>query len=64
MSEIRRLPPDKKQSAPLKLHQHPAAFPEEAEPEISYPLDLNAATAEELETLPGVLVLFVLLEQL
>lgn len=30
------------------------AFPEEAEPEISYPLDLNAATAEELETLPGV----------
>ena len=44
---VRQTEPEQPDAAEL-------AFPEEAEPEISYPLDLNAATAEELETLPGV----------
>lgn len=43
-----------RQTEPAQLDAAELAFPEEAEPEISYPLDLNAATAEELETLPGV----------
>ena len=44
---VRQTEPEQPDAAEL-------VFPEEAEPEISYPLDLNAATAEELETLPGV----------
>lgn len=43
-----------KQTEPAQPDAAELVFPEEAEPEISYPLDLNAATAEELETLPGV----------
>lgn len=43
-----------RQTEPAQSDAAELAFPEEAEPEISYPLDLNAATAEELETLPGV----------
>lgn len=43
-----------RQTEPVQPDAAELAFPEEAEPEISYPLDLNAATAEELETLPGV----------
>ena len=42
-----------RQTEPAQPDAAELAFPEEAEPEISYPLDLNAATAEELETLPG-----------
>ena len=41
-----------RQTEPAQPDAAELAFPEEAEPEISYPLDLNAATAEELETLP------------
>ena len=41
-------------STTVPVRQAEPVQPEEAEPEISYPLDLNAATAEELETLPGV----------
>lgn len=43
-----------RQTEPAQPDAAELVFPEEAEPEISYPLDLNAATAEELETLPGV----------
>lgn len=43
-----------RQTEPVQPDAAELAFPEEAEPEISYPLDLNVATAEELETLPGV----------
>lgn len=43
-----------RQTEPAQPDAAELAFPEEAEPEISYPLDLNATTAEELETLPGV----------
>lgn len=43
-----------RQTEPAQPDVAELVFPEEAEPEISYPLDLNAATAEELETLPGV----------
>lgn len=43
-----------RQTEPAQPDAAELTFPEEAEPEISYPLDLNAATAEELETLPGV----------
>lgn len=42
-----------RQTEPAQPDAAELVFPEEAEPEISYPLDLNAATAEELETLPG-----------
>ena len=40
-----------RQTEPAQPDAAELAFPEEAEPEISYPLDLNAATAEELEFL-------------
>lgn len=43
-----------KQTEPAQQDAVELLLPEEAESEISYPLDLNAATAEELETLPGV----------
>lgn len=43
-----------RQTEPAQPDAAELVFPEEAEPEISYPLDLNAATAEELETLPVV----------
>lgn len=43
-----------RQTEPAQPDAAELVFPEEAEPEISYPLDLNVATAEELETLPGV----------
>ena len=43
-----------RQTEPAQPDAAELVFPEEAESEISYPLDLNAATAEELETLPGV----------
>lgn len=43
-----------RQTEPAQPDAAELVFPEEAEPEISYPLDLNAATAEELETLPSV----------
>ena len=43
-----------RQTEPAQPDAAELVFPEEAELEISYPLDLNAATAEELETLPGV----------
>lgn len=43
-----------RQTEPAQPDAAELVFPEETEPEISYPLDLNAATAEELETLPGV----------
>lgn len=43
-----------KQTEPAQQDAVELLLPEEAESEISYPLDLNAATVEELETLPGV----------
>lgn len=43
-----------KQTEPAQQDAAELVLPEEAESEISYPLDLNAATVEELETLPGV----------